>query len=156
MEARNFSLATLVATVGGLGFLTRAPGTLGSAVAVVFYLICPVPWWGILAAGALGAWAANLCARERGADDPGFIIVDEVVGMWASLYAIPLAFTLPAFFLFRIVDIVKPFPVSSAEKLPGGLGIMADDVVGGVICNVILQAINWIFWGQGWLRALFV
>lgn len=150
------SFPVLVATLGGLGFLTTMPGTLGSAVACLFYVFLPVPWWGILALGAVGTWAAGACARAMGAEDPGAIVVDEAVGMWVSLYALPASFSLPAFFLFRVVDILKPFPVSTAERLPGGVGIMADDVVGGVMVNLFLQFLNGYLWGRGWLWNLFV
>lgn len=129
------ALPVLAATLGGLGFLTKMPGTLGSAAACIFYVLFPVPWWGILALGAVGVWAAGACARAMGAEDPGAIVVDEAVGMWVSLYALPASFSLPAFFLFRVVDILKPFPVSTAERLPGGVGIMADDMVGGVMVD---------------------
>ena len=86
--------------------------------------------------------------------DPGPVIVDEVLGMWLSLYGLPLTFVLPGFFLFRVVDILKPFPVSAAERLPGGIGIMADDAVGGVMVNLSLQAVNAYFLREGWLYAL--
>lgn len=148
------SPSVVLATLGGLGFLTRMPGTLGSAAACLFYVFFPVPWWGILALALLGTWASELCARAMGTEDPGTIVVDEAVGMWVSLYALPVSFSLPAFFLFRVVDIVKPFPVSAAERLPGGVGIMADDVLGGVMVNLFLQFLNGYIWGQGWLWAL--
>ena len=146
----------VVATLGGLGFLTRMPGTVGSAVACLFYVFLPVPWWGILVLGAVGTWAAGACARAMRTEDPGSIVVDEAVGMWVSLYTLPASFSLPAFFLFRLVDILKPFPVSAAERLPGGVGIMADDVVGGLLVNLFLQFLNGYLWGQGWLWNLFV
>ncbi|NLL37556.1 MAG: phosphatidylglycerophosphatase A [Fretibacterium sp.] len=152
---KKLSPAAWVATLCGLGFLTGAPGSLGSAVALVLYLFVPIPWPGIVAAAALGLWASQVSASELGAEDPAPIIIDEVVGMWVSLWALPVSFSLPAFFLFRILDILKPFPICTAEKLPGGLGIMADDVLGGVLCNLLLQSFNWVIWGRGWLRGLF-
>ena len=150
------ALPVLAATLGGLGFLTKMPGTLGSAAACIFYVLLPVPWWGILTLRAVGTWAARACARAMGAEDPGAIVVDEAVGMWVSLYALPVSFSLPAFFLFRVVDILKPFPVSTAERLLGGVGIMVDDVVGGVMVNLFLQFLNGYLWGRGWLWNLFV
>ncbi|WP_341523897.1 phosphatidylglycerophosphatase A family protein [Fretibacterium fastidiosum] len=66
------------------------------------------------------------------------------------------SFILPGFFLFRIVDILKPFPVSAAERLPGGVGIMADDLVGGAMVNLFLQALNSCFLRSGWLYGLVV
>ena len=155
---KNFMLdpAALIATVGGVGYLTKMPGTLGSAVACGLYVFLPVHWAAILAVTVLGIWASDSYAKKTGVTDPGEVVIDEVVGMWLSLCAMPPTFIVPAFLLFRIVDIVKPIPVCTAEKLPGGWGIMADDVVGGLMTNLILQGIYWIFWGQGWLRALFV
>ena len=73
--------------------------------------------------------------------------------MWISLYALPASLSLPAFFLFRVVDILKPFPVSAAERLPGGVGIMADDVVGGVMVNLFLHFLNGYLWGHMFLRS---
>ncbi|MDR1979519.1 MAG: phosphatidylglycerophosphatase A [Synergistaceae bacterium] len=137
--------AMLAATVGGAGYLTKMPGTVGSAVACVVYAFLPVPWWMILAVTLVGTWCADVYAGLKGISDPGEVVIDEVVGMWLSLWGLPMTFILPAFLLFRIVDIIKPIPVSTAEKLPGGWGIMADDVVGGVMTNLILQAIYWIF-----------
>ena len=148
--------ATWVATLCGAGYLTRVPGTVGSAIACVLYLLLPIRWWAILAVVLLGTWAADIYAKKKGITDPGEVVIDEVAGMWLSLYALPLTFALPAFLLFRIVDILKPIPVCTAEKLPGGIGIMADDVIGGIMTNLILQGICWIFLDQGWLRALFV
>lgn len=155
IELNRRAPSVVVATLGGLGFLTRMPGTLGSAAACLFHVFLPVPWWGVLALAVLGTWAAGACARAMGVEDPGSIVVDEAVGMWVSLLALPASFSLPAFFLFRLVDILKPFPVSAAERLPGGVGIMADDVVGGVMVNLFLQLLNGYLWGQGWLWGLF-
>ena len=66
------------------------------------------------------------------------------------MYGLPSGFFLPALFLFRVVDILKPFPINTAEKLPGGWGIMADDIVGGIIVNLILMLIRWLYLGGGW------
>jgi phosphatidylglycerophosphatase A len=137
--------AALVATVGGTGHLTKMPGTIGSAVACLPCAFLPVPWWAILLAALLGTGCADVYAKEKNISDPSEVVVDEVVGMWLSLAALPRTFILPAFLLFRIVDITKPVPVSTAEKLPGGWGIMADDMVGGVMTNLILQAIYRLF-----------
>jgi phosphatidylglycerophosphatase A len=131
--------ATLVATVGGAGYLTKMPGTVGSVVACGVYVFLPVPWWAILAVALLGTGCAGVHAKAKKIPDPGEVVVDEVVGMWLSLAGLPKVLTLPALLLFRIIDITKPVPVSTAEKLPGGWGIMADDVVGGVMTNLILR-----------------
>jgi phosphatidylglycerophosphatase A len=143
--------AAVVATVGGAGYLTKMPGTVGSAVACVLYFFFPVPGWGILAVALLGVWCSDVYAKAKGVLDPGEVVVDEVVGMWISLAGLPSGFVLASFLLFRIVDIVKPGPISKLEKLPGGWGIMADDVAGGILTNVILQIIRRLLdgWGGG-------
>ena len=154
MDRVRFSPSVLVATLGGLGFLTRMPGTLGSAVAALFFALCPVPWWGVLALAVVGTWASGRAEILLGGKDPGAVVVDEVLGMWLSLYALPPSFVLPGFLLFRVVDILKPFPVCAAERLPGGFGVMADDAVGGVMVNLVLQAARGWLWREGWLYGL--
>jgi len=72
-----------------------------------------------------------------------------VVGMWISLYGFGPGLFIPALGLFRILDIVKPFPVRNSETLPGGVGIMADDIVAGLLANLILRGISWLFLGGG-------
>jgi phosphatidylglycerophosphatase A len=133
--------AAWIATVGGAGRLTKMPGTVGSAVACLPCAFGPVPWWAILAVTLLGTLCADVYAKAKKVPDPSEVVVDEVVGMWLSLVGLPRTFILPAFLLFRIIDITKPFPVSAMEKLPGGWGIMADDILGGLITNLILQVI---------------
>ena len=134
-----------VATVGGVGYLTPIPGTLGSAVACGVYAFFPVPWWIILVVTLLGIGCADIYAKAKKISDPREVVVDEVVGMWLSLTGLPKTFIVPAFLLFRVIDIIKPGPVSTMEKLPGGWGIMADDVLGGIVTNLILQALYQIF-----------
>ena len=148
------SIPVMIATVGGLGFFSSMPGTLGSGAACIVSAIAPVSWHAILITTAIGVWASGAAERELGRTDPGCVIIDEVVGMWLSLLFLPSSFIIPGFFLFRLVDILKPFPVSAMEKLPGGWGIMADDVMGGVIVNILLQLINALFFRAGWIYPL--
>ena len=135
------NFATWIATVGGAGYFTKMPGTVGSALACVPCAFGPVPWWAILTVTLLGTGCADVYAKVKKIPDPSEVVIDEVAGMWLSLVGLPRTFILPAFLLFRIIDITKPFPVSTMEKLPGGWGIMADDILGGLITNLILQAI---------------
>ncbi|MDR1732459.1 MAG: phosphatidylglycerophosphatase A [Synergistaceae bacterium] len=153
---RRFDAAKAAATLCGAGYLTKMPGTVGSAVACVLYVLFPINEWVIFLTAAFGVGAASVYAKETGKSDPPEVVIDEVVGMWLSLWALPPSFLIPAFFLFRIVDILKPVPVCTAEKLSSGWGIMADDIVGGILVNLILQSIAWIFLDQGWLRTLFL
>lgn len=143
-----------ISTVFGLGFCTKAPGTVASVVAFLVYGFCPVPLYAIAAVFAAGVWASWRYCDRRGLRDPGEVVIDEVVGTWIAMYGHRGGFLLPALFLFRIVDIIKPFPVGMAERLPGGLGIMADDVAGGLLVNLILLAVRWLYLGGGWSSIL--
>jgi phosphatidylglycerophosphatase A len=139
--------AALVATWFGAGLLPVAPGTWGSLAAlpcawVIVYLAGPTA----LVAAALivfplGCWAGGVVARASGRYDPGFIVVDEVAAQWLVLAAVPLDWRwyLAAFVLFRVFDIVKPWPARLVErKLKGGFGIMLDDVVAAFYAVLVL------------------
>lgn len=143
-----------IATLCGLGFISAMPGTLGSVAAFLLYVVFPVPWYLILATALVGVCVSQVYSKRIGVDDPKEVIIDEVVGVWIAMYGMPPGFFLPALFLFRVVDILKPFPVNASEKLPGGWGIMADDIVGGSIVNLILIFMRWLYIGGGWSRIL--
>jgi phosphatidylglycerophosphatase A len=144
-------LATTIATWFGCGFVPRAPGTAGSAGAVlVAFLLARYAHWRpfyfaalALAGLAPGIWAASRMERALGKKDPNRVVIDEVLGQWITLAG---ATTLnwvswvAAFFLFRMMDILKPPPVKRLEALPGGLGIIADDVLAGVYAALVLWA----------------
>jgi phosphatidylglycerophosphatase A len=142
--------AERIATVGGLGRLApAAPGTLASVLTLLLA-------WGLvavhgqllvlvasIATTAVGFWGAELYARERKARDPSECVVDEVAGQFVACAFVPrtlLTYAL-AFLFFRLFDIIKPWPISAAERLPGGLGIMADDVIAGLFAGVIALAL---------------
>jgi phosphatidylglycerophosphatase A len=140
------SLAAAIATLGGLGRVRPAPGTIASLItAVVAYGIAEFGGRAaILLLGifimALGGWAAEHYARERGAPDPSECVIDEVAGQLIACAFAPLTilgFAL-AFLLFRVLDIFKPWPIYFAERLPGGLGIVADDVAAGILAGAII------------------
>jgi phosphatidylglycerophosphatase A len=140
--------ATLLATGLYSGFSPIAPGTAGSAVGLLFfYLLVRLP---VLAqAGAtlalflVGVAASSHVARRVGLEDPGIVVVDEVVGMWITLLFLPLVPLTAAvgFVLFRVMDIIKPYPARQLEHLHGGLGIMADDVMAGIYANLLLRVV---------------
>ncbi|TMQ19449.1 MAG: phosphatidylglycerophosphatase A [Candidatus Rokuibacteriota bacterium] len=146
-------LALLVATAGGLGRAPLAPGTVASAAtALVLWLLAlsPVALLGVLVAvTALGTWAADEAERALGSKDPGAIVIDEVAGMTLSVAAVALtpATLLLGFLLFRLFDVVKPFPANVAQRLRGGFGVMVDDLIAGVYVLALL----WLARRAGWL-----
>ena len=89
-----------------------------------------------------GVAASARLAQRLGRKDPGAAVVDEVVGMWVSLLFLPFtpATAVAAFLLFRVLDVFKPYPARQFESLPGGWGIMTDDVMAGVYANLLLRA----------------
>lgn len=142
-------LAMPVATLAGLGYAPVAPGTAGSlgAMALAVALTGYAGWKGVhfalLAAVAFlpAVWAAGVTAQDCGHRDPPKVVVDEAVGQWLTLAgATSLSWkaSLAAFVLFRLFDVWKPFPVRHAERLPGGWGIVADDVVAGLYGALVL------------------
>jgi len=139
-------LATAVATGLGSGYSPLAPGTAGSLVGLaLFWPLHRLPAAGQVAAAAalflVGVAAAGSVARRVGVEDPGIVVVDEVVGMWVSLFFVPFgaATALGAFLLFRLMDVVKPYPARQLEHLPGGWGVMADDLMAGIYANLLLR-----------------
>lgn len=149
MMKKTKRLATLIATWFGCGLAPKAPGTAGSAAAIL--LAIPLARylhftrWHFLGLSAVLAvpavWAAGEVARSTGIEDPGFVVVDEVLGEWITLVgasSYDWKIFLAAFVLFRIFDIWKPFPVRRLEDLPGGLGINADDAMAGVYAALVI------------------
>jgi phosphatidylglycerophosphatase A len=140
------SLAWIVATAGGAGYAPVAPGTVASAATVLVLVLLPgSALWrvGFLVLVTLaGTVAADRVERAAGTKDPGFIVVDEVAGMTLSVLWLPLtpAVLAAAFVLFRVLDVVKPFPANRSQALPGGLGVMADDLIAGLYVLLILTA----------------
>ncbi len=145
----------MVASVAGLGYAPTMPGTVGSLAAVLLGgLALHGPGW-LLPALAAGATLAGLLAIPRAvADpkaDPGWVVIDEVAGQWITLLglgaATPLSLAV-AFLLFRALDIWKPGPIGWADRQPGALGIMLDDVVAGAIGALLLLGARWAGWEQ--------
>ena len=149
--AQNRALMML-ATLGPVGFFKPAPGSWGSAAAVVLAAILAMlsPWLleiATLPVCLLGVLAAGRYQTVTSRHDAPEVVIDEVAGQWIALLAVPLDWRwyLLAFLLFRLFDIVKPGPVRMAENLPGGIGVMADDIVAGMSAAACLLLIRW--WG---------
>jgi len=147
-------LGVILATVGGAGFFPIAPGTVGSAVGVGVYLLTRHWLWawqlGLLAAIILiGVWASGVTAAALNREDPGPVVIDEVAGQLVTLFLTGVGPTgaIIGFFVFRIFDIIKPWPARQLEDLPGGVGIVADDVMAGVYGWVVVTGILW--WWPG-------
>ena len=143
--------ALVIATALGAGYAPLAPGTFGSAVGLLFWFVLPDVHWvqvlAIVAMSVVGAWSGSVAEEHFQRRDPGQVVVDEVAGMMVTLAFNPLpslAWAAAAFVLFRAADIVKPFPVDRLERLPGGIGIMADDLAAGVYANVALRLAIWV------------
>ena len=145
--------AALIATVGGIGLLPRAPGTWGSLVALIAAFVIRVyfgPTGLALATGLvflIGWWAASRYIEATGEHDPGPVVIDEVAGQWLVLIFTPIepGFYLAAFALFRLTDILKPWPVSLADRvIGGGFGVMFDDILAAIYAIIALMVLMWL------------
>ena len=144
--------ALVIATSLGAGYAPLAPGTFGSAAGLLLWFVLPQVLWvqvvSIVVVCVAGAWSGSVAEQHFNRRDPGQVVVDEVAGMMVTLLLNPVAgfgWVIAAFLLFRAVDIFKPFPVNRLERLPGGMGIMADDVMAGVYANLVLRLSLWAF-----------
>lgn len=139
------SIAIALATALGAGFAPKAPGTFGSAVGLLLWWLLPaspvVQLVAIVVVFAAGAWSGSVAERHFGRSDPGQVVIDEVLGQLITMWMNPVGWggALLAFLLFRLMDIVKPYPANRLEALHGGLGIMADDAMAGIYANLALR-----------------
>lgn len=152
MNEKRPGLRVRIATVGLAGSFPVAPGTAGSVVGVVFIIILhrllPEPRTFCLAVAIavaviylVGVWSAGGAEKYFGVVDPGPVVIDEVAGQMVTFLLEPAGgwlWLLIAFILFRFFDVLKPFPARRAEHLPGGWGIMTDDIVAGVYSAIAL------------------
>ena len=143
------------ATCGFIGRIPFAPGTFGSIPGLLFYLLLSRldP---LVAAGCiigfifLAVWIAGKAEQSLQLKDPGCIVIDEIAGMAATFFALPLNFYLGVigFVLFRVLDILKPFPIGYLDRnLKGGYGVVMDDVAAGIISNLILHVLLYVLSG---------
>jgi phosphatidylglycerophosphatase A len=141
---------SLLATWFGSGLLPKAPGTWGSLAALpfAFAIHTLAGQFALLLASivvfAIGCWAAQAYTTETGTKDPGEVVIDEVAGQWLTLAFVPVSAWayVAGFVLFRLADILKPWPVSWLDrKVAGGLGVMADDMAAGLYAGAALWLI---------------
>lgn len=148
----------IIASGFGSGFSPFAPGTAGALLASViwvilynwipFYWLIPVTGCLVILFTLLGIWSANYLEPFWG-KDPSRIVVDEMVGVWIPLLAVPEGswwcwYVLAAFVLFRLFDIYKPLGIRNMESLKGGVGVMMDDVLAGAYSFILLMGVRWV------------
>ena len=140
-------VALAVATCLGVGYVPFAPGTFGSAAGLLLWLVLPpsasVQLAVVVVLFAGGSWAAGVSERHFRSTDPGPVVIDEVMGMLVTLFLVPVGWSgaFVAFLLFRLFDIVKPYPSNRLERLPGGVGVMADDFMAAIYANLTLRVL---------------
>jgi len=156
----------LIATGIYAGYAPWAPGTMGSLVGLLIYFVPglenPLPFLSIIVltffagtfvAARVAAVEGNKLTATSAAlksmmrtdlstkSDPSVVVIDEIVGMWVALFLLPktIGVAVVSFLVFRLFDIVKPFPARNLERIPGGWGIMLDDVIAGVYTNIVCR-----------------
>ena len=147
-----------VATCGYLGYVPVAPGTFGSAAGLlVFAVVRATGSTGVELATiavlfAIGIWSGTVAEHQFGGIDPAPVVMDEVVGMLITLALLPVNVTgaIVGFLIFRVFDVIKPWPSAGFEKLPGGLGVMADDGMAAIYGNLVMRGLIWAA-PAGWL-----
>ena len=143
----NQKVAVFLATGGYIGYSPFAPGTMGSLVGIpLCFLLAQIQLAvaviAVLLSIVLAVWISNSAEKTLKRRDPGCIVIDEIAGMLVTLIGVPLdpAAVIIGFSLFRILDILKPFPIRIFDRrLSGGLGIVADDVVAGIFANIFTR-----------------
>ena len=146
-EARSPVLPLTIATVFGVGYAPIAPGTFGSAAGLLLWWLLPASTAThaivIVALFAVGSWSGDVAEHHFGRTDPGQVVIDEVMGMLITLFLNPVGWigAILAFFLFRIFDVIKPYPSDRLERLHGGVGVMADDGMAAIYANLALRLI---------------
>lgn len=147
------SLSLAVATAFGVGYVPFAPGTFGSLAGLAVFVAVragsAAAGWPVLELVAivvvylLGAWSATAAESHFGHIDPGPVVIDEVLGMLVTLAFVPVSITgaLVGFVLFRIFDVIKPPPCNRLEALPGGWGVMSDDLMAALYAYACVQGL---------------
>ena len=138
-------MTTFIGTFGFTGYLKPAPGSWGSlAAALVWWFIVPshlaVQVVLVILVVTIGIWAAGAIEQSSGKRDPSIVVIDEVAGMWLALLGARHVwwYFLAAYFVFRLLDVLKPGPIDKLQSLPGGWGVMLDDLAAGAVTFVIM------------------
>jgi phosphatidylglycerophosphatase A len=148
------SIAKLIATFFYVGLIPIGPGTFGTLAAIpLFYVLSFTPLYLYLAITVvmilISVWASTVAEEVFGKTDPGQVVADEVCGYLITMILVPVTISniFLGFLLFRLFDIAKHYPIRNFEKLPGGWGIVMDDVMAGVYSCITLHILGrWVFW----------
>ena len=146
----KYKFSEIICTVLYVGKLPLAPGTFGSLAALVcWFFIKPSlsdPFFVLITGGIffLGIACSEIIVSADNVKDPQSIVIDEWVGMWIGLYLVEnsILWGFSAFFCFRIFDIFKPGPIGEMDKMDGGIGVMMDDVVAGILTCLLMQSLS--------------
>lgn len=147
MKSFRSFVALALSTTAGVGYAPIAPGTFGSAAGLAIWWFLPkslvFQLAAILLLFAAGSWSGTIAEEHFKKRDPGHVVLDEVMGMFITLFLVPVTWkgAIAGFFLFRLFDVVKPPPARSLERLPGGAGIMADDAMAAIYANIALKLV---------------
>ncbi len=144
--------AKIFSTCFGIGYFPVAPGTVTSIVAVLCYSFIPILHYPplllslVVLFSVVGVWSGTLMEEECG-EDPSIVTIDELAGQWLALAFLPEGWlsVLLSLAFFRFFDIAKPGPVDAAQRLPGGWGIMADDLLAGLFANLAVRGVRLLF-----------
>ena len=155
----NPRVSVAVATALGVGYVPFAPGTFGSLAGLVVFAAVRASGLPAVELAAIvvvflgGAWAATAAETHFGHIDPGPVVIDEVLGMLVTLAFVPVSATgiLVGFVLFRVFDVIKPPPCNSLEALPGGWGVMCDDLMAGLYAYGCVRLLAWL--APAWMLA---
>ena len=143
-------VALAVGSIFGIGYAPFASGTFGSAAGLVLWAVLPhtaaVQSAVIVALFVVGSWSGSVMERYLGKTDPSQVVIDEVMGMLITLFLNPVGWwgAFGAFLLFRVADVIKPYPANRLERLHGGIGVMADDGMAAIYANLALRGCIWL------------
>ena len=149
MSTIKQTIIVFLATGAWIGYAPKAPGTFGSLAALPLCLLVSLLPGGaalvfVAATVLFSTWIAHASEKIIGQEDPKQVVIDEICGMLVALFALPFTpfFILGGFALFRLFDILKPFPIRWVDRrIPGGWGIMLDDLIAGLMANAVMRAI---------------
>ncbi|MHB9094225.1 MAG: phosphatidylglycerophosphatase A family protein [Eubacteriales bacterium] len=139
------NLILLFASGFGLGLIPKAPGTFGTLLGLILAAIFPNNIYLLVGIGVIGVWLSHEAEKVLEEHDSPKIVIDEVAGFLIAAYNWHGFYLIMAFILFRILDVFKPDPIRQLQKLPGGIGIMADDLAAGLLTNLAIRLATRIF-----------